>query len=306
MFVRRCLSGLLGLVLVWSVLCSVLGFKSAWAHQVISAGDYVIEYRWLDEPALVGYANSVFIGVRNIPASKSELGRLTLITPLDGTIVTGDLVPVSVNIQAAAGITQTLHWHIYVNDQMMLMPSFEQPTVALQGIPNGQHTLKVILSGADHREVGQPVLTRFTVEGSSNKLDDLNAHANMQHESSTAPALPPETYSDIDISPLQVELITEGQSQPLTLQPLTAEGPGRYTAAYTPNHQGEHKLKITGALAGIAVDSEVALERAHTPTISQRVTRLFAAPLTRIVGIAIIAVVVGWIGMRFTKGASEE
>lgn len=291
---------LLGLCLVGLWLWS----KSASAHQVISAGDYVIEYRWVDEPALAGYANSVFIGIREIPASKSELGTLTLITPQEGTVAQGDLVPVSVNIQAATGISETLHWHIYVDDMMMLMPTAREPTVALQGIPNGQHTLKVILSGADHREVGQPVVSRFTVEGSSNQSEDMNAHANMQHESnSSANALPPESYRAIDIGQLQVTLLTDGQSQPLALQPLTEVGPGRYAAPFTPSHTGEHKLKVSGVVAGVAVDTEVTLERARTPTLGQRVTKFFATPLARILGIALIGVVVGWVGISLSRRA---
>lgn len=286
------------LLLAFLLLCWVILPPSARAHQVISVGDYVIEYRWLEEPPLVGYANSVFIGVRNIPASKSELGKLTLITPLDGTVTTGDLVPVSVNIQPTAGITQTLHWHIYVDDQMMLMPSFEQPTVVLQGIPNGQHTLKTILSDFSHREVGQMVVARFTVEGSSNQPDDLNPQINVPHESSTASALPPETYSAIDIGQLQVALITEGQSQILPLQPVAADGPGRYVAPFTPAQSGEHKLKVSGTLAGVAVDTEVTLERARTPTIGQRATKFFASPPARILGIALLGIVVAWIGIR--------
>ena len=51
----------------WAAACLLLGFllfpQVAFAHESITVSDYVVEYGWLSEPAIVGQPNAVVINI---------------------------------------------------------------------------------------------------------------------------------------------------------------------------------------------------------------------------------------------------
>lgn len=267
--------------------------QRAWAHQSIPVGDYLLEYRWLHEPPLAGQENAIFLGVRLVPATHTVLGKLTLVTPTDGMVINGDLLPVSVHIEQAGDPGQVIHWHIYVDDQMVLMPNINQPTVALQGISNGPHTLKVTLSGADHKDVGDPVLARIVVQGAAGSGEITSAQPTATPD--------PKVYTDVDLSSLQVKVATGQTQQILPVVRVDSTLPGQYMAAFTPQQSGIYTVALTGQMAGSVVNSQVTLERVREPTVNQRLSLLLGLRTVRLGGIAVIALLVVWGSLRLGR-----
>ncbi len=265
----------------------------AWAHQSIPVGDYLLEYRWIHEPPLAGQENAVFLGVRLVPATHTVLGKLTLITPTDGLVITGDLLPVSVHIEQAGDLSQVIHWHIYVDDQMVLMPNINQPTVALQGISNGPHTLKVTLSGADHKDVGDPVIARIVVQGAAGSGEITSAQP--------TPTPDPKAYTDVDLSGLQVKVAAGQTQQILPVVRVDSSLPGQYMAVFTPQQSGIYTVALTGQMAGNVVDSQVILERVREPTANQRLSLLLGLRPVRLGAIVVIALLVVWGSLRLGR-----
>ena len=58
---RTLLSGAAVLALVLFLAFSLVSV--AWAHQNVTVGDYVVEYGWVNEPAVVGQPNTVVINI---------------------------------------------------------------------------------------------------------------------------------------------------------------------------------------------------------------------------------------------------
>lgn len=271
--------------------------QRAWAHQSIPVGDYLLEYRWLHEPPIAGQENAIFLGVRLVPATHTVLGKLTLVTPTEGMVINGGLLPVSVHIEQAGDPGQVVHWHIYVDDQMVLMPNIDQPTVALQGISNGAHTLKITLSGADHKDVGDPVIAHIVVQGATGGSEITSAQP--------TPTPDPKTYADVDLSGLQVKIAT-GQTQVLPVMRVDSTLPGQYMAAFTPNQSGVYTAALTGTLAGNLVDSQITLEQVREPTMSQRLSLLLGLRSVRLVGVIVIGLAVAVIGLQLGRRSRTQ
>jgi hypothetical protein len=267
------------------------------AHQAIQVGDYIIDTSWEQEPSLAGQANALLIGVRGMPISRSELGKLTLITPLDGTVISGDVLPVGVEIEASDGNLATLTWQIYIDDRLVTTPPADQPTVLVQDVAAGAHTLKVALTGADSTPASVQVTVRGTVTETNN--------------AGTQMTIPPPvslTYSDVDLSGLTLELIYRGQSQSLAFQSQDVNAFGQHRILLTPDQPGVYILQVRGVLDGNPVDAQVVLDPVREQTWMQRVTSRLPATMTQsgIFWGILVVVVLGVIalGLRVRAQAS--
>jgi hypothetical protein len=248
--------------IVATLVSSLLLAWSAWAHQAIQTGDYAIEYHWMHEPPVAGQPNAIVLAIHKISVSVTPLGKLALVAPLDGATIQGDLLPVGVKIESADGQMEGLHWHIYVDGQLLLMPPAAQPAVFLQGIANGPHTIKAVLSGADHQDIGEPAIARVTLKGSSNQAGPIRADLMPSTPSSVA-------YADVDISGLALEAMYKEKHYGLALGPLAADAPGQYQAQFTPPQVGEYTLRLSGVLGNDQVDATIQLDYVRKPTLIQ-------------------------------------
>ncbi len=228
---------------------------AASAHQAVDAGNYVVEYGWANEPALVGQPNAIVINISAKEAGASTpTGSISFVAPTNMADVKGDKVDVSVKIDgvdtAAAG--SGMHWHLKVDDQVIAMTPLDQTTVTVSGLSNGMHTLTASLASSDHADVGQPVQTMIEVSGSS--ASSSPAAQNVQPMD-----MPADMHMDftVDVSALNVEVDYGGQSKSLELQPLPDGAPGQYVAPFVPTRAGQYTVKLTGKLNGSAGDSDV-------------------------------------------------
>ncbi|MBI3242769.1 MAG: hypothetical protein HYZ49_10800 [Chloroflexi bacterium] len=229
---------------------------AALAHEGVTAGNYTIEYGWLDEPPVSGKENAIIINISGQAeaAQPATEGAVHLVGPADGETVTGASFEVNVSFEGLDEHAEGIHWHLYVDDKELVMAPVDQTALTVNGLSNGSHTLRVALAGSDHAEFGESGQAVITVEGSSDSgeptvsgLDSAETHG---HESDF----------HVDVSGLKLELVYGGQTIPLTLQPLHDGEAGQFTASFTPDRPGLYTLKITGKLAGDFGEAEVNAE----------------------------------------------
>jgi hypothetical protein len=267
------------------------------AHQVLQVGDYIVEYSWEQEPALAGQANALLIGVRGMPVSRSELGKLTLITPLEGMVISGDALPVAVQIKANDGNLTKLTWQIYVDDRLVASPTGEQPTVLVQDVANGAHTVKVALTGAD----STPASVQITMRNDAANAGGAGAQM-------TIPPPVSLTYSDVDISSLAFEVVYRGQTQPLPFQPQNVNAFGQHRIHFTPDQPGVYVLQVQGVLDGNPVDAQVVLDPVRELTFMQRITAFLPVAMRQsalfwgVIGGVVLGVIA--LGLRARSQAS--
>jgi hypothetical protein len=256
------------------------------AHQVLQVGNYLLDYSWRQEPALAGESNAILIGIREIPASKGPLGVLTVITPLDGSTVTGDVLPVAVEIQSATNDLTGLSWQIILDGQVAATPPANQPTVLLQGVAPGAHTLALQLIDEDKASAdNEPALVQVTLQAAAEEMV-IPPPINVQ-------------YSDIDITGLTFALSVREQRQNLS---VTTLAPGQYQITYTPPQAGVYLLHVQGVLDGEPVDAQIALDPVRSPTWPERLARIGQAAFSRpgslgwwaIGALAVVAIILGW------------
>ena len=231
---------------------------AALAHEAVTAGNYTIEYGWLDEPPVAGKDNAIIINISGHAddSSHEEMeGAISLVSPADGGAIAGDSFEVSVQVEGLDEHAEGVHWHLYVDEKELVMAPVDHTTVTVNNLSNGAHTLKVALAGADHAEFGEPAQAAITVEGATGSgeptvsgLDSAEIHG---HD---------EADFHVDVSGLKLELVYGGQTIPLTLQPLHDGEPGQFTAPFKPDRPGLYTLKITGKLAGDFGETEVNAE----------------------------------------------
>jgi hypothetical protein len=266
----------LGVVIL--VLVGISLVQPAQAHQALEIGDYLVEFVWEQEPPLAGQANAVVLRVRGKPMIQSELGKLTLITPLDGMVISGDVVPVSVQIEPAAGVSG-LTWQLSVDDQRVATPPADQSTVLVQEVAPGAHTVTVALADADQQTVGTPLSTQVTVRGAGN----------------TTMTIPPPlsvNYVAVDLSGLTFEIVHHEEQQPLIFSSIGEGAGGQYRAPYTPAQGGIYLLRVQGVLDDQPVDTQLALDVVRQQTWTEQVTNLL-----RSMGWWLAAGVIGLIGV---------
>lgn len=232
---------------------------AALAHEAVTAGNYTIEYGWLDEPPVAGQDNAIVINISGHAddGGHEEMeGAISLVGPADGGTVTGDSFEVSVKVEGLDEHAEGVHWHLYVDEKELVMVPVDHTTVTVNNLSNGAHTLKVALAGSDHAEFGEPAQAAITVEGATGSGEPTvsgldSAEINGHDEAASF---------NIDVSGLKLELVYGGQTIPLTLQPLHDGEPGQFTAPFKPDRPGVYTLKITGKLAGDFGETEVNAE----------------------------------------------
>jgi hypothetical protein len=269
------------LLVLWAAELSLLR-----AHQVLQVGNYLLDYSWRQEPALAGEPNSILIGIREIPASKGPLGVLTVITPLDGSTVTGEVLPVAVEIQSATNDLNGLSWQIMLDGQVAATPPASQPTVLLQGIAPGAHALTFQLIDENEASVdNEPTLVQVTLQAAAEEM-----------------VIPPPInvrYSDVAITGLTFEVSVRQQRQKLNVQALE---PGQYLVPYTPTLSGIYLLHVQGVLDGEPVDAQIALDPVRPLTWPERLARIGQTAFSRpgslgwgaIGALAVVAIILGW------------
>ncbi len=229
---------------------------AALAHEGITAGNYTIEYGWLDEPPVAGQDNAIIINISGHAddSSHEEMeGAISLVSPADGGAITGDSFEVSVKVEGLDEHAEGVHWHLYVDDKELVTVPVDQTTVTVNGLSNGSHTLKVALAGHDHKEFGEPAQAAITVEGATGSGEPTVSGLESAEEEH-AEAL------NVGVSGLKVELVYGGQTIPLTLEPLKDGEAGQFIAPFKPDRPGVYTLKITGKLTGDFGETEVNAE----------------------------------------------
>lgn len=232
---------------------------AALAHEGITAGNYTIEYGWLDEPPVAGQDNAIVINISGHAdeAGHEEMeGAISLVTPADGGTIAGDSFEVSVKVEGLDEHAEGVHWHLYVDEKELVMVPVADTTITVNNLANGAHTLEVALAGSDHAEFGEPGQAAVTVEGATGAgeptVSGLDSAEIDSHDEAAS--------FNIDVSGLKLELVYGGQTIPLTLEPLHDGEPGQFTAPFKPDRPGVYTLKITGKLTGDFGETEVNAE----------------------------------------------
>jgi hypothetical protein len=223
------------------------------AHQSVTAGNYVVEYGWLNEPALVGQPNAIVINIGPKETDASQAGgSISFVAPTNMAGVTGDKLDVSVKVNGLDAANSGMHWHLSVDEQVVAMVPIDQTTVTVSGLTNGMHTVTASLAAPDHSAIGQPTQTMIMVSGSSASGDP----AAQDVQSMSMPADMNMDFT-VDVSALKVEVAYGGQTKILQLQPLADGAPGQYVASFIPTKAGQYTVNLTGKLSGSNGDSDV-------------------------------------------------
>jgi hypothetical protein len=236
------------------------------AHETVTAGDYAIEYGWLVEPAVAGQPNAIVINVGNAGASEPDKGAISLVAPIEGAMIHGDAVAVTVKFDGLdehAG-DKGIHWHLYLDDHMLAMIPLHQTTITVTGLTDGHHTLKASLSNASHADMDEPATAAITIEGASETGSPSVSGLEATLDSHGAGV-----FAEVDVSQLTVEIIYGGESKRLALQPLGANTPGQFIAPLTPTRAGEYTVRLTGKISDSDVNVEVSPEEVQTTDVLQ-------------------------------------
>jgi hypothetical protein len=240
---------LLHLVGALTLISLLLAPLTVAAHQSTPAGDYEVEYGWLNEPPIAGQPNAIVINLLEAQAEDHHASaKISLMAPADGATIQGDHTPVEIMVEGAS--ESEAHWHLYVDDQMVSMIPLDQTTVTLSGLSNGSHALKVSLAMPSHEDMSEPAMAHITVEGAADSgspkvegVGSTDEHTHDEHEA----------FAEVDVSGLKLEVVYGPESKALTLQPLGEETPGQFIAPLTPTRAGQYTLRLTGKI----VDSDI-------------------------------------------------
>jgi hypothetical protein len=277
---------------------------AALAHEGITAGNYTIEYGWLDEPPVAGQDNAIILNISgHADAGHEEMeGAISLVSPADGGTIAGDSFEVSVKVEGLDEHAEGVHWHLYVDEKELVMVPVADTTITVNNLANGAHTLKVALAGSDHAEFGEPAQAAITVEGATGAgeptVSGLDSAEIDGHDEAAS--------FNIDVSGLKLELVYGGQTVPLTLEPLHDGEPGQFTAPFKPDRPGVYTLKITGKLIGdfgeTEVNAEVEPEEVEPGEVVPTASASSGLPTWLVIGGAVIVAAALGIGVfAFTR-----
>jgi hypothetical protein len=246
------------LFLIASLVAAVvlaLRVQTVFAHETVTVGDYDIEYGWVNEPVLVDQPNAIVINIsRHIGMS----GSVSLMSPTDGSTVQGGQTEVSVMFDGldADAKDAGVHWHLFMDDKLLVMIPLEQTKVTVTGLSNGSHVLKVRLSDGKHIDFGEPATITINVSDASDTdtpaVSDamaLSMNYSNAHDHSALSA----SMVDVEVSELVVEVSYGGQSKQLTLQPLGENTFGQFVAPILPTVIGAYTIKLSGKIDGTAI-----------------------------------------------------
>ena len=149
-----------------TVVALALCVQTVFAHETVTVGDYDIEYGWVNEPVIVNQPNAIVI---NISRHMAMSGSVSLMSPTDGTTVQSDQTDVSVMFDGLPANARDagVHWHLFIDDQLLAMMPLDQTRVTVTGLTNGSHVLKVRLSDGKHIDFGEPSTVTIDVSGAS-------------------------------------------------------------------------------------------------------------------------------------------
>jgi hypothetical protein len=242
---------------------------AAWAHETLTAGEYTIEYGWLNEPPIAGQPNAIVVNVSPAEAEGHSPveGGIALLSPADGAEIQGDSVEVTVEFTGLGehAADEGVHWHLYLDDVSLSMLPLSQTTVTVTGLVNGAHTFRASLSGSDHDDVGEPATAAVVVSGASDHGHPALSGAEplTSGEESHSHA----AFADVDISSLKVEIVYGEQSKTLSLQPLGEDTPGQFVAPLTPTRPGEYTLRFSGQIGDAEVNAEATPEEVESADV---------------------------------------
>lgn len=239
-------SAVLALALALGGFVAVVG-----AHESITAGDYIIEYGWLNEPPVAGQPNGVVLTIfhadEQAPAAETDSSPgtvpagITFVEPTDGAAVpAGDL---AVEVAFSEPPASNVHWHLYVDDRLASMIPASTTHYTVPGLTAGPHTLRAELAGADHGEAGGASVT-IIVEG-----------AGGQAALDTVPGV--EAGGTIDVTGLTAEIVYGAEARVLALQPLAGGAPGQFIGRLTPSRPGQYTLRLGGLIGETPVSAAV-------------------------------------------------
>lgn len=236
-----------------SLVAIVFSVTLAFAHETVTAGDYDIEYGWLNEPVIVNQTNAIVINIAKQEAmSHSEMsGSVMFMHPTDGAEVQGAETDVAVMLSGldAHAADSGMHWHLYMDDKLLSMIPVDQTSVKVTGLTNGSHILKAVLSDGNHMDFGDPATTMINVSGASDTgMAMVEGGAEMTMETTTHDHSA--MAEDVDVSGLVVEVSYGGQTKQLTLQPLGENTPGQFVAPILPTLAGQYTIKLSGKIDG--------------------------------------------------------
>jgi hypothetical protein len=193
--------------------------------------------------------------VINISRHLAMSGSVSLMSPADGAAVQGDQTDVSVmfdGLPANAG-DAGVHWHLFIDDQLLAMMPLDQTRVTVTGLTNGSHMLKVRLSDGKHIDFGEPSTVTIDVSEAPDTgtpaVSDVVALSMDQSGAHDHPAVS-EAMVDVNVAELRVDVSYGGQTRQLTLQPLGADTPGQFIAPILPTVVGTYTIRFSGKIDG--------------------------------------------------------
>jgi hypothetical protein len=276
------------------------------AHSEITAGDYTIEYGWVNEPVYAGETNAIEFNVSAGEHHDEEgedhaaEGAIAISAPADGGTIQGESTDVTVAVEGLdEHAMEEMHYHLYVDERVITMAPISQSTLTVTGLSNGSHTIKASLAGADHAETGEPASIVVTVEGSSATGDVSVTNVEPiegEHEAAGV---------NVDVSGIKLEMVYAGQTTALTLKPVEGGEPGQYTADFTPERAGQYTLRLTGTLNGdmgaAEVNAEVEPEEvepnpsapAESTTAESGALNTTGIVVIAVVGVLLVAAIIG-------------
>jgi hypothetical protein len=288
----------------------------AQAHEEINFGDYTVTYGWQTEPPVAGEPNAITLTITEAAgqakpdsgaqapvdsAAPTVAGTLSILSPADGAQMQGDSVEVAIAFDGEHA--EDLHWHLYVDDQLVTMQPIDTTTFTVTGLADGNHTLQARTADADHNEGQASATTTVHVSGSS--AQGTPAAADPEEGDDHGHGTP----STVDISGFTVQITYGGQARPLTLEPVFGGEPGQYLARLTPSRAGQYTVMLGGQLGNTPVSAEIEPEEVLGPEVlafpalddegASLTSRLAAAESAARTAkaLAVVAIVAGLVGL---------
>lgn len=120
-----------------------------------------------------------------------------------------------------------------------------------------------------------------------------------------------ESFADVDVSGLKIEVVYGPESKTLDLQPLGEDTPGQFIAPLTPTRAGEYTVRLTGKIGDSDVNVEVKPEEVQTADVVQFPSVAVESPkLTNTFGLsgwlAVAGVILGLLGIGLGAAALQR
>jgi hypothetical protein len=235
---------------------------TARAHETVNFGQYAVVYGWRNEPPVAGEPNAITLTITETsdeaghgheegesPAG-AEAGGLVFVAPVDGAAVAGDSVEVTIALAEGSTPAEGQHWHLYVDNELVTMQEFDEPTFMVTGLADGEHRLEARVADAGHAESEDSAVATINVSAGAAEGTPAPAATEAEgHEHGQA--------SSVDVSTLTVTISYGGETRVLPLEPVFGGEPGEYLARVTPVRAGQYTVALSGSLGEETVDAEI-------------------------------------------------